>query len=560
MPRPLAALVLILLLAHASAFQIVEFCPDPYLPGDADEYVVLEGAGPAEDLLVSDGEGGFRFPKGYMFAGRVVVAREGVAYRRTHGKDPDIELFDTSPDIRDAIRAGRFQMSNSGDELRLYIGGELVQRIEWPGQVRAREGQVHFLANETWDPRPLFIGQSRFIPAEFGNATITAFASPDSASPVFMRVVGDARHQLLVNVYLFTQYEMAEALANAKRRGVEVQVLLEGSPVGGMPREALTIAGCMNASGIPVFLMKGPEEARERYRYDHAKYMVVDGRGVFITSENFDPNGFPPAGARGNRGWGVYILSEGAANYFMNVFFADLHGYDVVPLSIGSGDIPVHAEEPYAVEFPAEEFGGARVVPVLAPDTSELVTELLRSAKTSIEIEQAYIRNWSGEDPNPYLEAAIGAARRGVRVRILLDSYWFNTEGREDNDEMVAYLNEIAAREGIPLEARLARLTSADPEKIHNKGVIVDNRSVLISSINWNENSPLYNREAGVIIEHEGVAAYFLRVFSDDWEAAGNTGSATASNPGAAGTIRLCVAGAILFVLACIYLYRRRRF
>jgi phosphatidylserine/phosphatidylglycerophosphate/cardiolipin synthase-like enzyme len=47
--------------------------------------------------------------------------------------------------------------------------------------------------------------------------------------------------------------------------------------------------------------------------------------------------------------------------------------------------------------------------------------------------------------------------------------------------------------------------------------VIVDDHRVLVSSINWNSNSPNFNREAGAIIEHPGVAQYFRAVFNDDW-------------------------------------------
>ncbi|GAI26212.1 unnamed protein product [marine sediment metagenome] len=47
--------------------------------------------------------------------------------------------------------------------------------------------------------------------------------------------------------------------------------------------------------------------------------------------------------------------------------------------------------------------------------------------------------------------------------------------------------------------------------------MIVDNTSVLISSINWNENSVTRNREAGIIIENEEIALYYAEVFFYDW-------------------------------------------
>ena len=46
----------------------------------------------------------------------------------------------------------------------------------------------------------------------------------------------------------------------------------------------------------------------------------------------------------------------------------------------------------------------------------------------------------------------------GCTVRVLLDSYWYNTEDAADNDEMVALINWIAATEHLPLEARCVDL------------------------------------------------------------------------------------------------------
>jgi phosphatidylserine/phosphatidylglycerophosphate/cardiolipin synthase-like enzyme len=162
-------------------------------------------------------------------------------------------------------------------------------------------------------------------------------------------------------------------------------------------------------------------------------------------------------------------------------------------------------------------FTGAGVRPVIAPDTSSQIRDLIDSAETSIEIEQAYITNETKFTLNPFLDAAINASRRGVHVRVLLDSYWYNTEDTADNDEMADLINSIAQAEGLPLEARCADLSASGLDKIHNKGVIVDDRRVLVSSINWNSNSPNFNREAGVIIDHPGVAGYFRAVFDDDW-------------------------------------------
>jgi len=135
-----------------------------------------------------------------------------------------------------------------------------------------------------------------------------------------------------------------------------------------------------------------------------------------------------------------------------------------------------------------------------------------------------------------------------VHVRVLLDSYWYNIEEEADNDEMAALINRIASAEKLPLEARTADIESNNLEKIHNKGVIVDDTSVLVSSINWNTNSPNFNREVGVIIVYPGVARYFRDVFEDDWQ------------PARTRTDYLRIAGliAILACLAALFWWKQR--
>jgi len=43
---------------------------------------------------------------------------------------------------------------------------------------------------------------------------------------------------------------------------------------------------------------------------------------------------------------------------------------------------------------------------------------------------------------------------------------------------------------------------------LHTKGMIVDRQIEMTSSINWNENSPNFNREAGVILESPALGCY----------------------------------------------------
>jgi phosphatidylserine/phosphatidylglycerophosphate/cardiolipin synthase-like enzyme len=82
--------------------------------------------------------------------------------------------------------------------------------------------------------------------------------------------------------------------------------------------------------------------------------------------------------------------------------------------------------------------------------------------------------------------------------------------------------------------------------------VIVDDSRVLVSSINWNSNSPNFNREAGVIIDHKGVAGYFLEVFEDDWNPSLRSPEIKTDY------LKIIVVAVVITLLLLIY-YRRRR-
>ena len=131
-----------------------------------DEYVVLSGHGSLDGIAISDNHGGFRFPAGTFIDGTLTVARSAPAFEKTHGRLPDFEWQNYSPQVPDVVSGGTLRLANTGDELMVYENSRLVQKITWPGDVKPREGRVHFLENGVWDPRPLMLGQSRLAPED----------------------------------------------------------------------------------------------------------------------------------------------------------------------------------------------------------------------------------------------------------------------------------------------------------------------------------------------------------------------------------------------------------
>ncbi len=226
----------------------------------------------------------------------------------------------------------------------------------------------------------------------------------------------------------------------------------------------------------------------------------------------------------------------------MDVFFADWCSvsYDIIPFTPDDSDYG-NARPDYEVDdwvetgyyspvFPNLTLEGEfRISPVLSPDTSLLESEgilgIIDSAVDSLYIEQLDVAlNWNVDDleyDNLYLKAALEAAEeRGVDVKILLSSkYAFPDDPKLDNYDTFVFINNYATNHNLTdrLEARLMDYDRLGLSKMHNKGMIVDGEKTLISSINWNRNSVTQNREVGVIIESEEVAAYFTKIFLWDW-------------------------------------------
>lgn len=102
-------------------------------------------------------------------------------------------------------------------------------------------------------------------------------------------------------------------------------------------------------------------------------------------------------------------------------------------------------------------------------------------------------------------------------MRILLSDSYLDPTNPRDNTYTIEYVNEIASRERLDLQARLFRSDLAALDKIHNKGIIADGRRVLVSSINWSYNSPANNREVGLLLDHPALGAYYTDIFTYNW-------------------------------------------
>lgn len=386
--------------------------------------------------------------------------------------------------------------------------------------------------------RIMHLGQGAQTYPSFQVQSVLLFVCPDSSFVTIAGFIDAAQTKLDINLYLFTQEALAPRIEAALQRKVAVRLLLEGGPVVGLPPGEYELVARLQAAGAKVQCMKRTASGFERYHFDHAKYGVADGQRCLVMSDNWTHGSVPVEAVTGQRGWGAIFDSTPMAEHLTQVF--DFDWNPASPDSVGldqvspspPNDYEAQRIPPRPIADPTQSLridGPVTVTPILAPEHALLeslgVPGLMRSATKTLDVEQPTIPlYWTGPGadspettPNLFLSELVAAARRGVQVRVVLGGAYLDPQDPRDNTRTRYWLRTMAKAESLPIEVRILDY-AATGMGIHNKGLIVDGRMVLISSINWTENSPLYNRELGLIIESEAVAAYYGSLFGQDWD------------------------------------------
>lgn len=144
--------------------------------------------------------------------------------------------------------------------------------------------------------------------------------------------------------------------------------------------------------------------------------------------------------------------------------------------------------------------------------------EMFDSAKKRIDIEQFYVTPSTGEPLEASLQALERAAKRGVKIRVLLEKKF------EKNS-----LDGIARLKSIPgLELRILDWSSVQGAGIiHAKFFVVDSTRAYVGSQNFDWRSLKHIHEMGLAVSDGPVVADIQKVFEHDWAEPQTGGEAT---------------------------------
>ncbi len=381
-----------------------------------------------------------------------------------------------------------------------------------------------------------------FFPVEVAQTSnITLAVAPDGMLDFVLDTVVTAQKSLIIQGYSLNSIPLYEVLNARIQAGVAVTIMLESNPAGGMGNEQKWIVQRLhNPPASTVYFMGG---STSRYRYQHAKFIVIDDERAIISTDNFGENSMPSDilenGTMGHRGFLLLTDSTDVIARLNTLFRLDcdpLNHIDVFPYSETyappASYVPIAPPDwtTYTTAFsPTLATTATHVTLLHAPEhtlrAQDALIGLLNSAQTGtidvMQLNEPII--WTNDTGtvwldapghNPRLAALVEAATRGVTVRVLLDAYYDDPLGANGNTATCLYLKSLK----LPnLQCRLGNVTGLG---IHAKIFLADTGDaqwVHLGSVNGTETSNKINREVALQFASPAGYTYLREVFENDW-------------------------------------------
>jgi cardiolipin synthase len=330
------------------------------------------------------------------------------------------------------------------------------------------------------------------------------------AFPAMIAAIRAAEHAICFENFIFahdrTGEQFAVALEEAARRGVDVRVIYD--PIGTLLVKGGSIRRRLKKGGVVVrpfrpFTFKQPWSWLHLYYRDHRKLLVIDDVAAFVGGINIGDNWSPAS--HGGKGWrDTAAVVRGPAVMDCQLAFERMwrRALERIPGSSGASQFTLPA-----ARIPAVKGDTDVVVVGDRPRThrvAALYEWLAERAQTSFDITDAYF-----VAPKRVLDALVRAARRGVRVRLLLP-------GR--NNHPVAGL--AARRIYEPLLEAGAEIWEWGGVMLHAKTAVVDGRISLIGSSNLDPLSLHRNYELNVVVGPGQASDIMVTFFQADLQSA----------------------------------------
>jgi cardiolipin synthase A/B len=356
----------------------------------------------------------------------------------------------------------------------------------------------------------LAVGSPEFLRAteELTGAAVThgshaeLLVNGDRIFPAYLDTIREAQSTINVLTYVYWRgdiaREVASALADRARDGLEVNVLLDAVGTVKMERE---VRETMREAGVNLarFRPVKPYAVRRLNNRTHRKLLIADGRvgltgGVGIaeewTGDAQDPDHWRD----------THVRVTGPAVLGLQGAFAENWLEATGDVLVGAGHIP-------ELEPVREDGAPMQVVRSRAgigdTNAEALYFLAIASARERLQLTAAYFA------PRPaFTEALCDAADRGVDVSVLvpgshIDKGFVRTAGRAVYEELASC--------GV-------RIWEYGPTMLHAKTLVIDGAWSTVGSVNFDNRSFQLHDEVTLCVQSRGFAGELEAQFARDLE------------------------------------------
>jgi cardiolipin synthase len=333
---------------------------------------------------------------------------------------------------------------------------------------------------------------------EGGNA-VQVLQNGDQFFPLLLADIARARQTVHIESYIWWKGaicdQLALALAEAARRGVEVRLMVDASGGHKMDRK---LAKVMTDAGVKLVRFHTPTISNwgRLNNRDHRKEMIIDGRVAYLGGYGFaeewtghaqDKEHWRDTGVR-LQGPIVNRLQAAFCENWIEETGEIPAGAKYFPPPVAAGSVPAHL----AYTSPTGGVSSVQVLYYLA----------IKAARHEIIIENPYLL-----PDDDAIDALAEAVRRGVDVKVIVPAT------TATDSPIVQHASHH--RFGLLLQKGV-KIWEYKKTLLHQKVIIVDGVWSCVGSTNFDRRALQLNDEISLGIVDPGVAQQLRAAFADD--------------------------------------------
>ena len=339
------------------------------------------------------------------------------------------------------------------------------------------------------------------------------------AKDVWVEMFSSAEKSIDIEVFYFTNQsgepmeKVMNSIKDAAARGVKVRVIVDNNfyTKGEKSVDELEDINGIEIRKIPFNKIGGGVM--------HAKYFVIDGKEIFVGSQNFDWRALKHI-----HEMGITVKSEKLASDFEKIFEMDwqlaLNPDKILRDSLVKSIIP-EVTKSRSIKLSDKKFGDVSLYAGFSPfnatpeafmkEENELLN-MIDEAKDSICIQ---VMNYSLKNKFYDIDNELrAAAERGVKIKILFAD-WTMKKSTEEDIKSLSKVKNIEIKISTIPEFSGGFIPYARVD--HSKYMIVDNNKAMISTSNWEKGYFYDTRDAAIFLTGEKINKSLNEVFERIW-------------------------------------------